>query len=529
MNARWTLAAGLVALALALLVARAVSHWGAAPETPLLTQVSRSPDRPTNTARAPVVAGPKDRGFYPSDPTELGQALDSAFTRAATTRLQGRVLGLVVPHAGYEYCSTVAASAYSCLRDDPPETIILLGPSHGVRLSGGAIAEYGTWRTPLGDVPVDLVLARDLCRAEPLFRMDNAPHAEEHCLEVQLPFIQRAAPEARIVPIAVADGATMPGGASRMAEALRTVLADRDAVIVASSDMSHYPETSDCERVDRAMLEAVASLDASRLLEEDARQLRRGVRGLECTLCGLGAVEVAMRAVRGLGARTSRVLSYANSGQTAPATRQRSVGYGAVAFVGAPTAPVGETSALRAGQRAQLIAVAREAIGAGMRGESPPRLGAVESALVRRAAVFVTLTEDGQLRGCIGCTEPELPLIEAVAKYAQLAAFSDHRFTRVSESELPDLSIEISVLSPLVRVRSPDDIVVGTHGVMVAQHGRRGLFLPQVATEYHMSREEFLTRLCTEKAGLPADAWKHGAELHVFTVERFGEEHRASE
>ncbi|HQK95625.1 MAG TPA: AmmeMemoRadiSam system protein B, partial [Armatimonadota bacterium] len=467
-------------------------------------------------------------GFYPSDPGALGAALDDAFARATPPAPAGRVIGLVVPHAGYEYSASVAAKAYTLLRGAPPGTIVLLGPSHRVPVTGGAIAEYDSWRTPLGEIRVDLDVARGLCRTEPLFRIDSAPHAEEHCLEVQLPFIQRVAPEARIVPVAVGGGAEASGTAQRLADALAAVLRGRDAVVVASSDMSHYPETSDCERVDRAMLVAIASLDPHRLIVENTRQLESGVRGLECTLCGLSAVEVAVRAVRGLGAHRSQVLAYANSGQVVPSTRHRSVGYGAVAFLGEGAVAGDGPAALNAAQRARLIAVAREAIRARLRGEPLESGQSTDPVLMHPAAVFVTLTKSGQLRGCIGCTEPELPLMDAVAHYAELAAFSDHRFQPVRDAELPELCIEISVLSPLVRVTSPDDIVLGTHGVMVTQNGRRGLFLPQVATEHSMSRDEFLTRLCTEKAGLPGDAWQHGAQLFVFTVERFSEERGAS-
>jgi len=133
----------------------------------------------------------------------------------------------------------------------------------------------------------------------------------------------------------------------------------------------------------------------------------------------------------------------------------------------------------------------------------------------------VTLTKNGRLRGCIGYTEAVAPLFKVVQECAVAAATEDPRFPPVSPEELPSLRVEISVLTPLFPIR-PEEVVIGTHGLMVAQEGMRGLLLPQVPVEWGWDRERFLDQVCV-KAGLPSSAWRHGATLRAFTAEVFGE------
>jgi len=177
-------------------------------------------------------------------------------------------------------------------------------------------------------------------------------------------------------------------------------------------------------------------------------------------------------------------------------------------------------------QRKDLIGVARRAldgyIGAG---KIPPEEG-VQGKLAAHGAAFVTLTKNGRLRGCIGYTEAVAPLFKVVQECTVAAATEDPRFPPVSPMELPSLRVEISVLTPLFPIR-PEEVVVGRHGLMVAQGGMRGLLLPQVPVEWGWDRETFLDQVCV-KAGLPPSAWRHGATLRAFTAEVFGEEKPAT-
>jgi AmmeMemoRadiSam system protein A len=175
-------------------------------------------------------------------------------------------------------------------------------------------------------------------------------------------------------------------------------------------------------------------------------------------------------------------------------------------------------------ERRELLAIARRSIAFGLRGEPLSFEGLVPTPEMERlAGVFVTIREGGDLRGCIGVLEPEDPLYRAVASAAASAAFADPRFAAVRASELPRLALEISVLSPFEPVGSLDEIVVGTHGLVARESHRAGLLLPQVASEYGWTRDQYLDHLCV-KAGLSPGRWREGrVRLEKFTAEVFSE------
>ena len=175
---------------------------------------------------------------------------------------------------------------------------------------------------------------------------------------------------------------------------------------------------------------------------------------------------------------------------------------------------------LSAGQRAALLSIARGAIRDRVRNTPHSADPSVDTALQVPAAAFVTITCDGELRGCIGYVEAVRPLADAVAYCAASAATADPRFPPITPDQLPLLHVEVSVLSPLWLITDPQEIQIGTHGLFISQGKRHGLLLPQVATEFSWDRDTFLRQTCL-KAGLAPDAWRHGAEIQVFTVDRF--------
>lgn len=174
-------------------------------------------------------------------------------------------------------------------------------------------------------------------------------------------------------------------------------------------------------------------------------------------------------------------------------------------------------------QRAALLALARRAIRERARAAEDVTPPADDPVMRTPAAAFVTITRAGELRGCIGYVEPIKPLAEAVAHCAASAATADPRFPAVTPEELPHLRVEVSVLSPLRVVADPSEIQVGTHGLLISHEGRQGLLLPQVASELGWDRVTFLRQACL-KAGLPGDAWRRGAEIRLFTVDRFADD-----
>jgi AmmeMemoRadiSam system protein A len=179
------------------------------------------------------------------------------------------------------------------------------------------------------------------------------------------------------------------------------------------------------------------------------------------------------------------------------------------------------TAELSPADRATLLRVAHESIAAGADGRSYSP-GQAEGVLSEPRGVFTTLYRRGQLRGCVGYVSAVRPLVNAVAETAQAAAFEDTRFAPVEREEVAEIQVSLSVLSPTFPI-SPEQIQIGRHGLMIRQHGHRGLLLPQVATEHNWGVETFLEQTCF-KAGLPGDAWKHGAEIEAFTAEVFSDE-----
>ncbi len=183
-------------------------------------------------------------------------------------------------------------------------------------------------------------------------------------------------------------------------------------------------------------------------------------------------------------------------------------------------------SPLSEGEQSALLLLARRALEEGVRDASHPEIDPPPGALCENRGAFVTLFKGGRLRGCIGYIEPQKPLHRTVCECALAAAFHDPRFDPVSPSEVPSIKLEISVLSPLEDI-SPEQIEVGRHGLLVSRGPQRGLLLPQVAVEWKWDARKFLEETCT-KAGLPTDAWCHGARIQAFTAQVFGETERTA-
>jgi len=326
--------------------------------------------------------------------------------------------------------------------------------------------------------------------------------------------------EFKLLPLLMSDFSKQ--NCTALAEALAEWARGRRVLLIASTDMSHYPPYDDAVRVDRETLKAIATMDPGEVAATTKQLMSQGVPGLSTCLCGEGPVKAVLEACQLLGADRVEVLRYANSGDAPQGPRHNVVGYCAVAIYRMKGGSVRrEEGELNAEQQRRLLSVARGAIEEYVRSGRVLKFEEDDPALLRPGAAFVTLTKNGMLRGCIGSLEPDKPLVETVRTRAIDASVRDRRFPPVGPGELAELEIEISVLSPVRRVESADEIDITRHGVIVERGTRRGVFLPQVAGETGWSREELLSHLCREKAGLPADAWRKGAALYVFTVQAF--------
>jgi len=482
---------------------------------------------PAQGVREPAVAGQ----FYPDDSKALAAALD-AYSKDAVAPSGQRPVALIAPHAGYIFSGQIAADAWNQAAGHAYDTIVLLGTNHsGLNTRRVAVFPEGGLRTPLGVVAVDAGLVQSLLSACGECAADAGPHEREHSIEVQLPFLQRLFPSAKVVAAVV--GPEDPMLPERFGRALAGVLRGRRALVVASSDLSHYPPASDAAGVDRRTLEAIASMDADRLRNGSVQSEARGIRDLATRACGEAPIRAAIAAAKALGATRGHVVSYANSGDVAVGEPARVVGYGAVALTdgargtdtsGLPGLQAPVDAQLTQADRQRLLALARETIRRYLETGTVPLGRGFSIAAERHQGLFVTLNKRGHLRGCIGQMQPNGPIRRLVPAMALAAAFQDQRFDKVKASELKDIEIEISLLTPFMAVPSPGSVVPGRDGVVLQKSGRSAVFLPQVATEQGWTRNELLDNLCV-KAGLEAGCWTSGAKLSTFQAAVF-KEHR---
>jgi hypothetical protein len=459
--------------------------------------------------------------WYPSSPVELRRQVAGFLDQAPAAQASGRIVALVAPHAGYAYSGQVAAHAYKQITSERAfDTVVVIAPSHRIRFSGVAVYDRGGFRTPLGVVPLDRELIDALKKRDPRIRYVPEAHSQEHALEIQLPFLQVLLPAAKLVPLLMGDQdwATCQWLSEAIAETVR----GKSVLVVASTDLSHFHAAEAARRLDHGVVERVSAFDPQGL----SRDLGSG----RCEACGGGPLVAAMLAARKLGADHARVLEYAHSGDVT-GEQGRVVGYMAAALWAGSGGGDGKepsldgrpaiASGLTPEEKGELHRMARKSIEARFRREDPPRLQLDSPRLKEPRGAFVTLKKRGELRGCIGHIVATDPLGQTVSEMAAAAAFQDPRFPALTEGELGDLEIEISVLTPLQRIHRPEEITVGVHGIYLKRGGRSGLLLPQVATEQGWDRTAFLEGTC-RKAGLPADAWKDPeTEIYIFSADVF--------
>ncbi|HAH31472.1 MAG TPA: hypothetical protein DCL44_04055 [Elusimicrobia bacterium] len=461
--------------------------------------------------------------FYTADKAALTAFVDKALVEASPAKPAGKVLAVLVPHAGYPYSGRVAAYAYKII-DDRYDLVVMLATGHTKQVKGVALLATGFYETPLGRVPVDEKFSRGLMKTDPLFTDDADAHLREHAVEVQLPFLQRRLKKPFKLVAGVMNSENLPD-LLKIGRILAEKLKGRKALLVISSDMSHYPEHEAARAVDLTQALALQTMSPEYFQLTDRVLMSKGVPGLETCACGSAAMTAGLEAAKQLGAGEFVNLKYADSYDEAPqiSEKGRVVGYLSGAFIVNEKAEPYKII-YDDGRRDLLLKTARAVI-TEMLDESRPKaeLAKIDYAMNLPAAVFVTLTKKGSLRGCIGTVEPQMALLDAVKYAAVSAAFSDQRFEPLTEEELPEVKIEISALSRLERIASAKKITPVQHGVVVRNGDNSGLFLPQV-WEQIPEKEDFLGELCSQKAGLSRDCWKDPkTELYTFTVEAFSE------
>jgi AmmeMemoRadiSam system protein B/AmmeMemoRadiSam system protein A len=450
--------------------------------------------------------------FYTGDARELSEEVDS-FLALHKGTIYNNVAALIVPHAGYYFSGNVAASAYMTIPTNKPyKRIFLLGPSHHEWLDGASVnTEADYYATPLGNIKVDHETCIELTKKDSVFSYQAKAHDREHCLEVQLPFLQRRFEEVPpIVPIIISTNDFQK--LKRMAEVLKSYFTDENLFVI-SSDFSHYPSYEDACEVDAKTGKAIETGDVEQFIATIEANARSGKHNLATSACGEFPIITLMLMLD--GQYDIKHLMYQNSGDIDNHDHSRVVGYHSFAFL---RKEAGFT--LTDADKKQLKEIALNSIKDSLDGKPIAHRLAESSAgilptLLRKCGAFVSLHKQGRLRGCIGHFGEDVPLHEIVAEMARAAAFEDPRFMPLRQEELADVDIEISVLTPMRRIYSLDEFQLHRHGIYIRQGRRSGTFLTQVADEVNWTKEEFVGHCSQDKAGLGWDGWRD-AELYVY-------------
>lgn len=464
--------------------------------------------------KEPNVAG----GFYSADPKELSDSIDYFKQSTGPVPTDRKVLIAIAPHAGYPYSGPIAAYTFKAIGHIHYKTVVIIAPSHYFPFEGISVWPRGGFKTPLGTVGVDEDFAQALLKENPKFQFLPNVFEREHAIEVELPFLQKTFNGVRIVPILMGDPDLQV--CRDLALALDKLIGRRDDVLILiSSDMSHYYTYDVANSMDALTLQAIKEIDPKKFFE--------GCISRRMEMCGFVPVTTALILARLRGIKHVEVLKHANSGDTS-GDKSRVVGYSSVIFysdlLGQKPSEDDAAVALSPSEKKELLTIAREAIETFVKTGKVPDITVKDARLNEIQGAFVTITKHGSLRGCIGNIIGQEPLYKTVRDMAVEAASRDPRFTPLTAGELNGIDVEISALSKPRRVKDASEIQLGKHGVIVSVGGHQGVFLPQVAGETGWSKEEFLSQLCSQKAGLAPDAWKDpDTALYVFTADVFSE------
>lgn len=465
--------------------------------------------------RKPAVAGQ----FYARNATELKQNIKDCFS-SCSNPIQNHVRAVIVPHAGYVFSGVTAASAFASISKDALyDHIFLLGPSHHVYLDKASVnIGASAYATPLGNVEVDTLLGKKLLEESNAFTYEPKAHENEHCLEVELPFLQyhfgKVAP---IIPIIIATQKLSV--LKEIAKTLEPYFTEKNLFVI-SSDFSHYPAYLDAKWVDGLTKDSIMTGKAESFVNATFHNQGLNIDSLATSACGQAAIATLLMMTEKDNTIHPHHIMYQNSGDSPYGGKDRVVGYHS--FVFTQDKEKGNTIdaeskmdfSLSQEDKEKLKEIARRTIIASLEGYTYAPTG-LSSSLKTPCGAFVTLHKNGKLRGCIGNFGEGTPLYLTVEHMAKSAAFEDPRFPKVSLEEMKDIDIEISVLTPMKRIHSIDEFEMGKQGIYIRKGYHTGTFLPQVADEVNWTKEEFLGHCAQDKAGIGWDGWK-AAELYTY-------------
>jgi len=456
--------------------------------------------------------------FYPANPKELSKFIDDSLNAANTPEIDEKIVGILVPHAGYAYSGKVAAFAYKTVENKNFDTVVIISSAHQHYLDKAAVYPADAFETPLGNLEVDkeslkAVEALDFCVSGKEY------FSSEHPIEVQLPFVIKTLKTAKILPIIL--GKVSLENLKKLADTLNGISRKKQILIIASSDLSHFNAYDEAVTLDRATTELIKNKDIDHLwISEEYEQN---------FACGIYPI-ITLLYYSELKDAQIDILKYANSGDSA-GDKDSVVGYAAaVSYIKEKTkepikqeeGPMTEFK-LNDAEKKELLRIARLTLESYLKNGKIEKITALYPVLNEKRGAFVTLKKHGELRGCIGRIVADTPLYEVISSVAIESATEDPRFSPVTYNELKDIEIEISVLTPFEKVNDIGEIEVGRDGLLISKGYNSGLLLPQVPLEYGWNRETFLEHTCL-KAGLPKDAYKEkGITLYKFSAIVFNE------
>ena len=434
--------------------------------------------------RNPVVAGQ----FYPRSPDQLRSMIRGLVDEKV---VKEEVIGLLLPHAGYSYSGAVAGATISRIKFR--DTFIIIGPNHTGSGKPLSIMIEGVWKTPLGEVEIDSALGKRILAASGYLQEDHIAHQYEHSIEVQLPFLQYFKPDIKFVPIilAYASGAIYKEIGKGIARAIKE--SNREVVIIASSDMTHYEPQESARKKDTQAIEAMLDLNEDELLKR--------VQELNISMCGYAPAVSLLSAAKELGVTGAELVKYQTSGDTS-GDYASVVGYAGIILKGTLMSP--------------LVKLAKETVETYIKQGKTPELKELTPEMEKRAGVFVSIHKSGELRGCIGTFEPvEKNVAEETIANAIGSATRDPRFSPIIPDELKDLDYSVDVLTHPEPVKSQDQLDPKKYGVIVQAGWRRGLLLPDLEGVDSVDQQ---IDICRQKAGI---APHEPVKLYRFEVKRY--------
>jgi MEMO1 family protein len=501
-------------------------------------------------------------GWYTQEAQQLDREIEGYLNIAheffPVTIDPSHVKALIVPHAGHYYSGLCAATAYQSLlsenktlsfnqsKNTTISRVIVLCPTHTIFYTGIALPDYTVYRTALGDIPLDAAALKKLSKFT-MYNTYSDAHAKEHAIEIQLPFLQKTIADFTLVPLVV--GHMSPESIALAADALRRIIDDKTLIVI-STDFTHHGPNYDYDLFDKNILDHVRLLDSfatQSLAIQSLGSFDNFLRQTKATICGQEAIKILLTLLEAkiLGPVQSYLGSYYTSAQLAQARAhgfdakklfatvpdqeaKNSVSYVSMIYAQASlTQSIKQEDVFTGYEKQALLKMIRNVLENSFKEEKDKvadRLlyPIISQNLMTSAGAFVTLnTKDGQLRGCIGRILSQSPLYKTVADMAYAAAFNDTRFKPLTKDELDNIVIDISILTPPIKVTNPQEIVIGKHGVILNKRDAAGniiassVFLPQVPRDWHWNLETTLEQLSL-KAGLGRNDWKTNCDFEVF-------------